>query len=428
MDRLFGLPGNILEGTGMSNLIPSTSDWNISTVNSYAADVYLNKVSYSWTIDEKGNIVINKERKNFEYLLDNVDLVTQNFDSTWRLFDSDDYYDWFGGLLNAAKILKNQSGKADPDTAFVDIRNKNKYIARTYQEELEFEIRSMIINPQYFQSLISTPAGMNSWASRMQNMYASTVLGGEGLNSALGNQMADTALTINSGVNKGTLAAGIQSSMAWLIYMNNQGLWKGDASKVQQLVDSYMQSVIDYGVACCHHTCKNLAFNMELIQMSSLTPAQKQKFAEILAQATNTDPLYQMEQDAENNANQGDSNGKSSGDADGNQNANTLVNGTSQKQESDGSDDGGRTAVGADASQSGNAKSASDASSSQEASSNAGSDSGAKAYELSDKSASKSVSSTESSMPIFVIIAVLVLIAIFLIGYARNDEDDYDDY
>ena len=428
LDRLFGLPGNILEGTGMSNLIPSTSDWNISTVNSYAADVYLNKVSYSWTIDEKGNIVIKKEKENYMYLLDNVDLITQNFDSTWRLFDSDDYYDWFGGLLNAAKTLKNQSGKADPDTAFVDIRNKNNYISRTYQEELEFEIRSMIVNPQYFQSLISTPAGMNSWASRMQNMYASTVLGGEGLNSALGNQMADTALSINSGVGKSTLAAGIQSSMAWLIYMNNQGLWKGDPAKVQQLVDSYMQSVIDYGVACCHHTCKNLAFNMELIQMSSLTPAQKQKFAEILAQATNTDPLYQMEQDVDNNVNQGDSNGKSSGNSDdGSQNANTLANGTSQ-QKSDGSNDGGHTSAGNDASQTGDAKSASDASSSQDASSSAGSDSGAKAYELSDKSASKSVSATESSMPIFVIIAVIALIAIFLIGYVRDDKDDYDDY
>lgn len=428
LDRLFGLPGNILEGTGMSNLIPSTSDWNISTVNSYAADVYLNKVSYSWTIDEKGNIVIKKEKDNYMYLLDNVDLITQNFDSTWRLFDSDDYYDWFGGLLNAAKTLKNQSGKADPDTAFVDIRNKNNYISRTYQEELEFEIRSMIVNPQYFQSLISTPAGMNSWASRMQNMYASTVLGGEGLNSALGNQMADTALSINSGVGKSTLAAGIQSSMAWLIYMNNQGLWKGDPAKVQQLVDSYMQSVIDYGVACCHHTCKNLAFNMELIQMSSLTPAQKQKFAEILAQATNTDPLYQMEQDVDNNVNQGDSNGKSSGNSDdGSQNANTLANGTSQ-QKSDGSNDGGHTSAGDDASQTGDAKSASDASNSQDASSSAGSDSGAKAYELSDKSASKSVSATESSMPIFVIIAVIALIAIFLVGYVRDDKDDYDDY
>ena len=287
----------------------------------------------------------------------------------------------------------------------------------------------MVINPQYFKTLINTPAGMNSWASRMQNMYASTVLGGENMNSELGNQMADTALSINSGVDRSTLAAGIQSSMAWLIYMNNQGLWKGDASKVQQLVDSYMQSVIDYGVACCHHTCKNLAFNMELIQMSSLTPAQKQKFAEILAQATNTDPLYQMEQDADNNVNQGDSDGKSSGNNnDGNQNANTLANGTSQQKESDGSHDGGQTAVGADASPSGDAKSASESQSSQDASSSAGSDSGAKAYEISDKSASKSVSATESSMPIFVIIAVIALIAIFLVGYVRDDDDDYDDY
>ena len=451
LDRLFGLPGNILEGTGMSNLIPSTSDWNISTVNAFAADIYLNKVSFSWSLDEKGNVVIHNEREVFEYLLDNVDLITQNFDSTWRLFDSDDYYDWFGGLLNAAKILKNKSGKVDPDTAFVDIRNKNSYIARTYQQELEFEIRTMIVNPQYFKSLINTPAGMNSWAARMQNMYAATVLGGKKLNSALGNQMADTALYINKGVDRGTLAAGIQSSMAWLIYMNNQGLWEGDASKVQQLVDSYIQSVIDYGVACCHHTCKNLEFNAKLIQMSSLTPAQKQKFAEILARATNTDPLYQANQQNndvdvnqdtntdpnndvvdENQNNNADgtsnNNGNSGSTGDGNQNANALVNGTTQQQDSDSSNDGGQTAVGADQSPSGDAKSASQAESSQDASSSAGEASSSKSYELSEKSVSKATSATESSMPVFVIIAVIALIAIFLVGYVRDNDDDYDDY
>ena len=428
LDRLFGLPGNILEGTGMSNLIPSTSDWNISTVNEKASDVYLNKVSYSWTVDEKGNIHIEKQRKNYEYLLDNVDLISQNFDSTWRLFDSDDYYDWFGGMYNAANTLRNKSGKGKPDTAFVDIRNKNKYVSRSYEEELEFEIRSMVINPQYYEKLVNTPDGMNAWSARMQNMYASTVLSGGKMNSELGNQMADTALTINQGVDRGTLAAGIQSSSAWLIYMADQGLWDADSKKLQDLVDNYMKSVIDYGVACCHHTCKNLAFNAKLIQMSSLTPAQKQKFAEILAAATNTDPLYQMEQDSENNVNQGDSDGKSSGEMDdGNQKANVLTNNTSQEQ-SDGSQSGGRTSVGADQSASGNEKVASETQTSQDASSSAGSDAGAKAYELSEKSTSKSVSATESSMPVFVIVAVIVLIAIFLVGYVRDNEDDDDDY
>ena len=424
LDRLFGLPGNVLEGTGMSNLIPNTADWSIDSVNQYAMDIYLSKVSYSWTLDEKGNIVVTNQKENYKYLLEKVDVITQNFDSTWRLFDSDDYYDWFGGLYNAANVLKNQSGKEKPDTAFFDIRNKNKYVSRTYQEEIEFEIRSILLNPQYYEALVNTPGGMNAYASRFQNFYASNVLGGEKLNTELGNQLADTVIKINSGVTNAQLSAGSQSSMAWMIYMSQQGIWDGDASTVQKLVDAYMQSVIDYGVACCHHTCKNLAWNAEIIQLSSLTPAQKQKFAEILAQATNTDPLYQQEQ--QQNGEQGNSGNSNGNSNNGNQNANTLVNNTSQQQ-SDGSDSGGKTAFGVEPSESGDAKSASQSQSSQDPSSGESGAGGAKSYELSEKSAAKSASATESSMPVFVIIAVIALIAIFLVGYLRDNNDD-DDY
>ena len=149
---------------------------------------------------------------------------------------------------------------------------------------------------------------------------------------------------------------------AWLIYMSEQGLCDIDPAKVQALVDAYMQSVIDYGVACCHHTCKNLAFNAKLIQMSSLTPAQKQKFAEILAQATNTDPLYKMDESG-----QQEQSDDGSGDAqdDANQ-ADILVNGTTQDK-SDASN-GGKTAFGEDLSESGDAKVA-DSQSSQDSAS-----------------------------------------------------------
>jgi len=428
LDRLFGLPGNVLEGTGMSNLIPNTADWSIDSVSEYAMDIYLNKVSYSWTLDDKGNIKITKEKDTYKYLLDKVDVITQNFDSSWRLFDSDDYYDWFGGLYNAANVLKQQSGKDKPDTAFFDIRNKNNYISRTYQEELDFEVRSMLLNPQYYGPLVKTAAGMNSYASRFQNFYAATVLGGGKLNKDLGNQLADAVLKINEGVNSNTLAAGAQSSAAWLIYMAQQKIWDGDAKKVQELVDAYMKSVIEYGVACCHHTCKNLEWDSKIIQLSSLTPAQKQKFAEILAQATQTDPLYQMDQELNTQGKQGDSGNSAESGETGNQNANVLSNSTSQNSKSDGSNAGGKTAVGDDLSQSGDAKSQADSSSSQDASSGGESTGGAKSYELSESSTSKSASSTESSMPMFVIIAVIVLIAIFLFGYVRKDDEDYDEY
>jgi cobaltochelatase CobN len=241
------------------------------------------------------------------------------------------------------------------------------------------------------------------------------------LDKAVGDQLADKVLTVMSGSNDATLAPAAQTMVAWQLYMYDQGLWEGDASTAQQLADAYMRSVIQYGVACCHHTCKNLAFNLKVIQMSSLTPAEKQKFAEILSQATNTDPLYEMESSSENQEQSGQ---KDSGNGNGDVNANTLTNNTSQEQ-SDGSSSGGSTAYGSDPSQPGTAQSASDSQGSQGASSSAGS---AKAYEISEQSASKSASATESSMPIFVIIAIIILIAIFLVGYVRSQKDEYDDY
>ena len=425
LDRLFGLPGNVLEGTGMSNLIPNTADWNITTVGEYASDIYLSKVSFSWSLDEKGNVYTHNEKENYKYLLEKVDVITQNFDSSWRLFDSDDYYDWFGGLYNAANVLKQKAGKDSPDTAFFDIRNQNNYISRTYAEEIDFELRSKILNPLYRDPLSKSAAGMNTLAAEQQNMYGSLVLSGGKLNKELGDQLADVNLDLIGNANDPTLAPAAQSMVAWQIYMAEQGLWDGDAATVQKLVDAYMQSVIEYGVACCHHTCKNLAWNAKIIQMSSLTPAQKQKFAEILAQATNTDPLYQMEQ--QSNGQQGQSGDSNNGKSDsGNQNANALTNNTSQEQ-ADGSNSGGRTSFGSDPSQGGNAQSASDSQSSQDASSEGAGAGGATSYELSEKSASKSASATESSMPMFVIIAVIILIAIFLVGYLRKN-DEYDDY
>ena len=429
LDRLFGLPGNVLEGTGMSTLIPNTADWNISTLNEFAMDVYLSRVSYSWTIDENGNIVITNQKQNFIYLLNRTDLISQNLDSTWRTLDSDDYYDWFGGLYNAASVIREKSGQSRPDTSFVDIRSKNNYIARSYEEEMEFEIRTMLLNPKYYMPLVTGGgAGMNAYAARFQNMFGVLTVSNNKLDSQLGNQLANELLGMNGYIDGATTSAGYQTSLAWMVYLANQGTWAADQGTVQKLIDEYMKQVIEYGVACCHHTCKNLAFNDKIIQMSSLTPSQKQQFADILAQATNTDPLYQMtEEDTTNGANSnqgGSSNGQSGKDG---SNAQQLANGTSQDKSS--SSEGGKTAVGADASQSGDARSASELSSSASSASDGGAgDSGANAYELSEQQSAAKSASAESSMPIFVVIAVIVLIAIFLVGYWKKDDEEYDDY
>ena len=422
-DRLYGLPGAILEGTGMSNFIPSTSDWNIETVNEEATSIYLDKVSFAWNMDEKGNIVVTAQKEAYKTLLSQVDLITQNFDSTWRFIDSDDYYDWFGGLYNAARILG-----ANPDTSFVDIRNQNNYVARTYKEELEFEIRSMILNPNYYEALIGTQAGYLSYAKNMENLYGGLVLSGDKLNSELGNQIANTYNGLTGTVQSTAQAAAWQSMAAWMFYLYDQGLWDGDAQAVQKLADNIIQMAIQYGVACCHHTCKNLDFNMKIIQASSLTPQEKAKYAEILSQATLTDPLYVADDAPTDGDGQSESNPSSE---------EILVNGTTEENGQSTGGTAGVSPVGdqpstsqADASASSSSASdasqANDASQSNDAAEDASQASDSKAYEISKSSPAKS-SSVESSMPIVVIIAVIALIAIFLIGYTRN-KNDFDDY
>jgi cobaltochelatase CobN len=431
----------------------------------------MNKVSYSWTLDEKGNIVITKQKENYEYLLTNVDLITQNFDSTWRFLDSDDYYDWFGGLKNAADIFKANAGKDKADTQFVDIRNKNNYVSRTYEEELDFEIRSMILNPKYYETLVKSDGGALAYSSKMQNLYAGLVVGKSKLNSNLGNQIASTYLDIASSVDSVSKAAAWQSMAAWMLYLDDQGLWNGDKDLITGLANSMVQMAPVYGVACCHHTCANLNFNMMVLMKSTLSAQEKQKYADTLSKATLTDPIYDMNnqnqqfdpyEDSSQDINSQDinpedinpddinpedidpddinpqeksnNNNEHNGDVNNNQNANVLANGTVKDsgKSSDNAKAGGKTAVGDDySSDPSNAKvdpETSDVYSSESEAAGSSEAGGAKAYELKQQSTSKSSVSTESSMPIFVIIAVICLIAIFLVGYLRKDNDEYDDY
>ena len=421
LDRLFGLPGAVLEGTGMSNLVPSTSDWNIKTFPEQATDIYLGKVSFAWNMDDKGNIIVTSQREAYMKLLSQVDLITQNFDSTWRLFDSDDYYDWFGGLYNAARTLG-----ANPDTAFVDIRNQNNYISRTFDEEINFEIRSMIINPKYFNALFGSDAGSLSYSRNVQNMFGSLMMSGSKLDTALGNQMTDVFLSRADSIGSTAQAAGFQSDAAWMFYLYDVGKWDASEQYVQKIADAIINMAIQYGVACCHHTCKNLEFNMKIIQASSLSPEKKAQYAEILATATLTDPLYVMDDAPVDGDGQSET-----------KPTDQMVNGTTEENgQAAPSDAGGETAVGDQPSTSSQDASASssqssDASSSQDSSSDSSEDasqaSDSKAYEVSKSSPAKSASS-DSSMPIIVIAAVILLIVIFMVGYVRNNDDDFDDY
>ena len=238
--------------------------------------------------------------------------------------------------------------------------------------------------------------------------------------------MTDVFLSRADSIGSTAQAAGFQSDAAWMFYLYDVGKWDASEQYVQKIADAIINMAIQYGVACCHHTCKNLEFNMKIIQASSLSPEKKAQYAEILATATLTDPLYVMDDAPVDGDGQSET-----------KPTDQMVNGTTEENgQAAPTDAGGETAVGDQPSTSSQDASASssqssDASSSQDSSSDSSEDasqaSDSKAYEVSKSSPAKSASS-DSSMPIVVIIAVILLIVIFLVGYVRNNNDDFDDY
>ncbi len=417
LDRLFGLQGAVLEGTGMSDFIPNTNAWqNDTDVSATLASIYLSRVSYAWSVDSSGKITVNKKTSDYEYLLKSVDVISQNIDSTWRFLDSDDYYDWFGGMLGASQYLGGR-----PDTAVMDIRNKNDIINRDLGEELEFEIRSTTLNPKVRDSLLGdNPSGWQTYATRYDFLFGfETVAQQNGLNGDLvnlvSNQMYEAlgqnAIYMGEIANADYKAVSFQTSAAWMIYSYSQGYWTTSKETITELTNSYVQSVVQYGFACCHHTCANLEFNKMLMQLSSLDPSVKQQFSDIYQQAMLSEPVYS---NSSQNVPQPSDDSGSTDQGDVPQTDSNSANSASGGSSSAGEQD------------------SSDSNSDSGASSDSGEDSG-DTYEVSTAS-QQSNPQSEGSMPVLVIASIVVVLLIFGFGYARSSyaggkskDDNVDD-
>lgn len=371
LDRVFGLRGLVLEGTGVSDLVPNTSKWDTSDE---LASVYLSRVSYAWRSTDAG-VQIIQNRNTFGYLLGSTDLVTQTFDSTWRLLDTDDYYDWYGGMLLASRSLGG-----NPDAILADIRNKNKVVTRTATEEVELEMRSQLLNPAYQDSLLSSASGWMEYASRYENLFGMQATTGV-VSNQMWNLAAENLLSDRFTANTDYQAFATQSMLGWVIEAARRDMWQPDGQLLTALKDKYIQSVNEYGVSCCHHTCGNLAFNQYMMVGSSLSTAQLEQFSGVLQGATGTSVT------AGETGGQSTAQGSSSGQ-------------TSSGSTSSGSVSPGEVGVSQEISES----------------ASAGSD-GPKAYEVSEAGQQ---SAGQSNMPVVALLGVFLLVGLVGFGYFRG--------
>lgn len=451
LDRLFGLPGMIREGTGLSDFLPATSNWYDKNINltSEMTGIYMDRVSYSWSLDENDNIVISKKKNTYETLLKKVDLVTQNLDSTWRFLDSDDYYDWFGGMYGTSNRLGGHA-----QTAVIDVRNSNTQEIRTVEEEIAREVRTTISNPKYINALFSSEnAGPRSMAAKVQDLMMLAIVtssdigtgqtgnGGSGSYS-YGSAVSSETFTVTataidsmfSSINSAGASYSWQSMSAWMVYAYQVGLWKptstSEKKTLQNLVNKYVESVVKYqNFACCHHT-DPWSINHDIVQMYTGNPATLKEFNKLYQEMSDTQNSVYSEEavmQAMNNANSKAINGtapqSSSSSASGASSSGSSSGGSGSGAGSVGDSGSSSSAAGASGSQ-GSGSSSGQSQSQQDSSAGSGSDDG-KSYEL--NKASASASGAQASLPIYVLIAIVVILFIFGFGFFRRSSDDDDD-
>lgn len=112
------------------------------------AEVYRTWSSYAYTgAEDDGRL----ERQAFELRLARSDVVAQNQDNREHdIFDSDDYFQFHGGLIAA---IRGQTGKA-PAAYLGDTSQPDQVRTRTLREEACRVFRSRVVNPRWLAGIL----------------------------------------------------------------------------------------------------------------------------------------------------------------------------------------------------------------------------------------------------------------------------------
>ncbi|OUR99121.1 cobaltochelatase subunit CobN [Gammaproteobacteria bacterium 42_54_T18] len=139
--RIFGSkPGSY--GAGLQGLI----DERLWDTKEDLAQAYINWGGYAYSQADKGKVAFQA----FASRLSEIDVIIQNQDNREHdLLDSDDYYQFQGGMANAVKVMSDNT----PAVYHGDHSNPANPAIKTLKEELNKVIRSRALNPKWMKAM-----------------------------------------------------------------------------------------------------------------------------------------------------------------------------------------------------------------------------------------------------------------------------------
>ncbi|WP_196214027.1 cobaltochelatase subunit CobN [Methanolobus vulcani] len=263
--RIFG-PAPDAYGTGMANAVDSSDTWENT---SELAELYINKMCYIYGENITGQTIAEyiKQQTGRVVEIDNTAVFENNLNGTAAIFhsrssstygslDTDDFYQYMGGLYNAIKYISG----TDPDTYVVNLRYLNDAEIQTLQTYLTNELYARYLNPSWIAGMqLSGFEGAREMSEFIDNLWGWEALNPDIISDDVWNSVYDTY------INDAELSNWMQANNPYaynaaLATMANtalKGNWDPSDAILNDIIKRYVESVVDYGVTCCHHTCGN---------------------------------------------------------------------------------------------------------------------------------------------------------------------------
>ncbi|MDK2891696.1 MAG: cobaltochelatase CobN [Methanohalophilus sp.] len=281
--RCFAVKDGTYEiGTG--NAIEVSSSWEDE---SEIAELYLDKMGYVYGQSLWGF-------KSSELLIGNLRNVDASVHSDssnlYDTLDNDDFFQYYGVLNLATRYV---SGKT-PEMYVSDTRDPDAAKMVGMQEYLMKNLRSRYWNPKWVEGMQESGyAGGRMMAEFVDNLWGWEVSDPELVDDSVWQQTYEiyTSEEMKEWFNENNPHA-YQSITGRMIEAIRKGYWTPSEEVIEQLVQDYSESVEEYGVACCHHTCGNPLLN-EYMQglLSAPTVLRSSSHGSLTAKVVNSSSM-----------------------------------------------------------------------------------------------------------------------------------------
>lgn len=288
--RVFG-PEDGTYGTGLANVVSAS---NSSTTE--LAELYINRMSYVYGEyvwgDSMAEIVsqfqvngssINNTEILEQNLADVGTTVLSRSSSTYGVLDNSDAFEYLGGLNLAVSSVSG----VYPDSYIMNLQNSGAEEIETLSEYLTREIITRSLNPKYIEGMVESGfEGVGQLSDFVENLWGwedtnPDLISDDVWNKVYETYVADSELSSSL---KETNPYAYQSLTARMLETARQGNWKASDEVIESLASEYAESVVEEGVACCHHTCGNPTLNNYVAGLVSVPG-----FSEAIEKATSSE-------------------------------------------------------------------------------------------------------------------------------------------